>query len=104
MHWLPLNEKPKNNPGGYSPDRHILLIGSVASLLPIPFLSSMELRSMLYLDSSDHYAPRPLSRESESICCVHTSSILLLFLPQVDHFFSVGQWENLMMWWMLEQE
>ncbi|KAK0110974.1 hypothetical protein ONS95_001355 [Cadophora gregata] len=38
MHWLPLNEKPRSNPGGYSPDRHILLIGSVASLLPIPGL------------------------------------------------------------------
>ncbi|KAL2065957.1 hypothetical protein VTL71DRAFT_3627 [Oculimacula yallundae] len=42
MHWLPLNEKPKDGSGpkagGYTPDRHILLVGSVASLLPIPGL------------------------------------------------------------------
>lgn len=36
MHWLPLNEKKGQT--GYTPDRHILLIGSVASLLPIPIL------------------------------------------------------------------
>ncbi|CZT04862.1 related to short-chain alcohol dehydrogenase [Rhynchosporium agropyri] len=42
MHWLPLNEKPKQSSGEkagrYTPDRHILLIGSMASLLPIPGL------------------------------------------------------------------
>lgn len=40
MHWLPLNEKPSGSAKtpGYNHDRHLLLIGSVASLLPIPLL------------------------------------------------------------------
>ena len=73
LFYLPRNPgsskaDPNCNPAIVTRDRHLLLIASVAGILPIPSRLCMVPRSMRWLACSAVYGPRPFCTACASIC------------------------------------